>query len=120
MRNQLTLTGALAFAIFLSGPTARAQFNAPIRYNEGPGIKLGERMVFHPGIAVEGRYDSNVFYTNDVRQGAPYLRIIGHLALASLSPQRLADGDGSVSKPSLDLRLNAAFAYREYFGISDS
>jgi hypothetical protein len=116
MRNQLTLASALA--VLLTGTAAQAQFNAPIRYNEGPGIKLGERMVFHPGIALEGRYDSNVFYSDKGNQGAPYLRIIGHLGFSTLSPQRMTDSDGTVVKPSLDFYGKAAFAYREYFGVS--
>lgn len=83
MRIFLRLTSALI--ILFTANQAQAQFNAPIRYNEGPGVKLSDSLVFHPGVEVEGRYDSNALYT-DSPKGAPYMRFIGHLDLATLSP----------------------------------
>ncbi|MCC6751732.1 MAG: hypothetical protein IT371_29035 [Deltaproteobacteria bacterium] len=100
-------------AVVLHGGAADAQSPTPIRYNEGPGIKLGDALVFHPGIAVEGRYDSNVFYT-DGAKGAPYLRLIGHLDISTLSPQRLTDGSGIVHRPKVNFRFKTAVGYREY------
>ena len=112
---------AIVCATFLLvSSTAMAQFVAPIKYNEGPGIKLTDSLVFHPGLAIEGRYDSNALYTNtsnpnEAVHGAPYLRLIGHLHLATLPPQRLTDGDGKVSLPKVAFRLKGAVTYREYF-----
>jgi len=91
-----------------------AQFSAPIRYNEGPGIKLSDSMVFHPGIEMEGRYDSNALYS-ETAVGAPYLRVIGHIHLATLSPQRLTDGDGKSYQQKVDFRLKTAVSFRNYF-----
>ena len=51
-------TLVLTFAVPVS-----AQVTA-IRYNEGPGVKLSDSFVFHPGAAVETRYDSNPLATN--------------------------------------------------------
>jgi len=113
MRTICGVVGAL-ITLLVAVP-ALAQFNAPIRYNEGPGLKLSDSLVFHPGIAVEGRYDSNVFYAEDNTRGAPYMRLIGHLHLATLPPQRLTDGAGKVSKQTVDFRLKTAVSFREYF-----
>ena len=107
-------------SILLASGTAFAQFSAPIRYNEGPGLKITDNLVFHPGLEVEGRYDSNVLYTSASNPGAqlygaPYLRIIGHLHLATLPPQRLTDGDNRLVLPKVSFRLKGAVAFREYF-----
>ncbi len=91
------------------GSTAHAQFQTPVRYNEGPGVKLTDSLVFHPGLAVEGRYDNNVLLSNHTLAGAPYLRLIGHLNLATNSPQR---GGG---KQPVQFGLQSSLAYREYF-----
>ena len=117
MRTTLKLA---ALAILLVASPAWGQFTAPIRYNEGPGVKLGDRVVFHPGIALEGRYDSNVLFTESAPAGAGYLRIIGHLDLSTLPPQRLTDGDGVVYKPTVEFRTKAALSYREYLNGNDN
>ena len=111
---------SLITAVLLMSNTALAQFVAPIRYNEGPGIKLTDSLVFHPGLEVEGRYDSNARYGDSSNPfvpvvGAPYLRLVGHLHLATLPPQRLTDGDNKVSLPNVAFRFKTAVAYREYF-----
>jgi hypothetical protein len=107
--------------VLLLAASAEAQFMAPIRYNEGPGVKISESLVFHPGIAIEGRYDTNVFRSPERPVGAPYLRVIGHLHLATLSPQRLEDEEGGpVSKPKVAFRLKGAAAYREYFPVGSN
>lgn len=110
----LTTAGAIALLLVLPS-VARAQFSAPIRYNEGPGIKLGPSFVFHPGAAVEGRYDSNALYEESNPDGAGYMRFIAHLHLASLSPQRLTDGEGKKYSQKVDFRLKSAFSFRKYF-----
>lgn len=120
MRTSRGLAGAIGTLLLLGSLNAQAQFNAPIRYNEGPGVKLSDSLVFHPGIALEGRYDSNVFYSEDGIEGAPYLRVLGHLDLATLPPQRLTDGDGKKSDPTVAFRLSTAVGYREYLHDSDS
>jgi len=113
------LSGAL-----LAPAAARAQMLAPIRYNEGPGVKLSESLEFHPGIALEGRYDSNVFLTSSRNNqqviGAPYLRVIGHLHLTTTSPQRLEDTSGKRAHRKVAFRLKGALAYREYFPVTDT
>jgi hypothetical protein len=92
-----------------------------MRYNEGPGLKLGESFVFHPGLAVEGRFDSNALYEETGVDAAGYLRVIGHLDLSTLSPQRLTDGDGVVhAGRTADFRLKSAVSFREYFSSNEN
>lgn len=102
------------FTLLAIAAPASAQLSAPIHYNEGPGVTLTEGLVFHPGVEVEGRYDSNPTLANE-ETGSPYMRLIAHLHLATLSPQRLTDGSGKVAQQQLEFRLESAFAYREYF-----
>jgi hypothetical protein len=101
--------------VLAAAPSARAQFVAPIRYNEGPGIKVTDRLVFHPGLAVEGRFDSNALQEERDVDAAGYLRILGHLDLSTLSPQRRTNGDGTVTPTTVDFRLKTALSFREYF-----
>lgn len=85
-----------------------------IKYTEGPGVKLTDDLVFHPGIGLETRYDSNVFFSKAAK-GAFNLKVFGHLDLATLPPQRLTDGSGQVSQKALNFRLKSAISYSEYF-----
>lgn len=109
------LAGAL-FAVFLVS-AANAQ---PLRGNEGPGIRLGDSMVGHAGVAAEVAYDSNVFYLDtdegDGPVGAPYFRLVPHLAIATLSPQR----GGETPSQRLIFRLGAALGFRKYFSSDDA
>lgn len=105
----------ILFVVFVFSSIANAQMRTGVRYNEGPGVKLTDGVVFHPGVAIEGRYDSNVLFTDTGLKGAPYLRLIGHLSIASTSPQRRTDGDGGVASSKVKFALNSSLAYREYF-----
>ncbi|MBW2736274.1 MAG: hypothetical protein JRH20_28130, partial [Deltaproteobacteria bacterium] len=113
-----TMTRAIpALALLLFTQAASAQMATPIRYNEGPGVKLTDGLVFHPGIAIEGRYDSNVLFTDSQLQGAPYMRLIAHMNLATLSRQRL---EGGKSYQPVTFQLQTALGYREYFSGEDN
>jgi hypothetical protein len=118
MRRQLS-SSILALVLFGSA-AAHAQFATPIRYNEGPGVKLTESLVFHPGVAFETRFDNNPLATNDNLQGSAYMRLIAHLDLSTLSPQRLTNGSGEVSRQAFEFRLKSALAYREYLSGEDA
>jgi hypothetical protein len=118
----MRLATRLACALFVLGAlasTAHAQFQTPVRYNEGPGVKLTDSLVFHPGLAIEGRYDSNALLSDSSRAGAPYLRLIAHLNLTTTSPQRRTAGDGTVASSQVEFGLQSSFAYREYFSGDD-
>ena len=85
-------------------------------YREGPGFRLGSApLTLHPGLAVEGGYDTNVFYapSDQVAQGSGLLRLRAHLDLGTLTPQRL-DEQPSSADPKVDFRFSTQVEYREY------
>src|SRR5581483_5658183 len=90
-------------------------------YREGPGLRIGQApIVFHPGIILEGGYDSNVFYSPAGQEtGAGVLRIRAHLDIATLPPQRM-EGDSGTADPKVDFRFSGQVEYRQYLsGSSD-
>jgi hypothetical protein len=111
----LRSTLALAFAAaLLTATAARAQPYSASVYNEGPGFRLGgSALVVHPGLSLEGGYDSNVFYLPDHEVGSGLLRLRAHLDLATLPPQSF-EGDQSTADPKVDFRFSAQGEYREY------
>lgn len=76
---------------------------------EGPGFKIGDSFVIHPGLAVIGGYDSNMLYSNseDPRIFGPYIALRPMLDLATLSPQR-----GGNTPRTLEFRLHLGAAVR--------
>lgn len=126
MRNPSRLLPAVAILLVLTGAhPAWAQFIAPIRYNEGPGIKISDSLVFHPGISIAGHFDSNPLQkagtATDPITASGFLRILGHLDLATLSPQRRTNGDGTVSASrNAEFRLKTAVSFREYLSGNDN
>jgi hypothetical protein len=112
--------GILLLLVLLALPSAAgAQEWLHDRENsEGPGIMLSDSVVFHPGIGVEGGYDTNVLYaaSDSTAQGAGRLRITPQVALATLPPQRIENPDGTTSttNPSVDFRLMIAAPYNQY------
>lgn len=119
-RGSLALPAATILVALLIAPgLAGAQQWVDNRsYTEGIGIKLGSSMVFHPGLGVEGGYDSNVFSQENGATGAARLRIVPTLALATLPPQRLEDTEGGLSgkKPKVEFRFGFAGIYEDWFG----
>ena len=111
---------AITLWVVCGSGVASAQIASELRYNEGPGIKISEGLVFHPGFAAEMRYDTNVLAINDNTAGAPFMRLIGHIHLATLSQQRLSNANGQVVLPKVEFRLKAALGYREYFSDDDA
>src|SRR5689334_20134645 len=92
-RWMLVLWGALAGARTL--------------HAEGRGVALGERLVLHPGIGAEIRYDSNVFYEASNEKQAALLRMTPYLDLATRPVQR-----GGNTPHMIDFRLHAGLDYR--------
>ena len=93
------------------------------RYSEGAGVSLGSNLVLHPGIGLEGGYDSNVFYQSADDPGGPTgagrLRVSPHLDLSTRPPQRLENGGGEPSVPNNSFRLGLAATYQEYLSSDD-
>ena len=76
---------------------------------EGPGVMLGDRLVLHPGIAAEFRYDSNIFFQATNPVGEFLFRLMPSLDLATRPPQR-----GGNAPHGIDFRLHAGIDYNEY------
>jgi hypothetical protein len=96
-----------AVAVVMSRGVARAQapaVNDPTVPDqtivEGAGVKVGEGTVVHPIVGVETGFVSNVFYTAENTDGAPFLRALVEFNVASLSQQRLdTSSNGTLSAP---------------------
>ncbi len=126
----VSLATGLAFGLLLS-VQASAQ-SAPAtpwlpdrQYQEGPGIKVG-KLELHPGIAIRGGYDTNVFRADGevhdgVRrkeEGAGILAISPHLFLTTQTAQRAQGGEdrgGPPPVPFLTFKLGVAAHYLHYF-----
>jgi hypothetical protein len=116
-RAKCWFAGAFAIGVSSLGlsSTAEAQWAPDRAYTEGPGIRVGN-LELHPGIAVRGGYDSNVFRTKNDRVGAALLGVTPHLHLSTLKPQRTSQGEDAAGAPgqlpppvAFDLGLAATF-----------
>jgi hypothetical protein len=86
---------------------------APMAQAEGPGIKLGERLLLHLGLAAEVRYDDNVFFQNDnLKTGGFMFRL---LPSVDLGTRRARGGGGTL----VDFRLHAGMTYTEFISNRD-
>jgi hypothetical protein len=97
--------------------TAFSQVWLPDRQmNEGPGIKLGDKLLLHPGAAVEGGYDTNALRRPD-GDGAGRLRLSAYTDLATRSKVRRTEDEGvqDATPPKLDFRLGLAGFYDFFF-----
>ena len=85
---------------------------------EGPGIRLGDQLVLHPGLASEFVYDTNIFYSSNNLTPAFSFRLIPTIDLATRSMQR-SGGAAHL----LDFRLHAGLEYNEFItnqpGVSE-
>lgn len=113
MQRLLPLAALLAVLGWVD--TASAQFLAPVRKNEGPGFTLSDSLVFHPGLSVDGRFDSNVFKETNNPQAAGLMRVQAQLKLETRSTSRLSDEEGEPVKPKLYLSADANLVYWDYF-----
>jgi hypothetical protein len=114
---------------------AHAQAWLPDRaYTEGPGIRAGD-LEIHPGIAVRGGYDNNVFKADgerrapvpdangnlvdptQKRQDSAILAVTPHIYLSTLSEQRRTQGEDRAGGPlpSIAFRGGLATTYFHYF-----
>ena len=85
-------------------------FFASAVHAEGPGIRLGDRLVLHPGIGVEFRYDTNVFFQPPGSEtGAFLLRVLPSLDLATRPGVR-----GGGAPHAIDFRFHAGADYNEF------
>lgn len=120
MRDYSKLELALALVAIVSAAslstTAGAQgFSGERAGLEGPGFKVG-RLVLHPGLSLEGGYDSNVFLENTDVDGSFILRVEGYLDLATEGTLRQAQGDAAKAEPQkIQFRGGLGARYYHYF-----
>ena len=120
MRYCSKLELALALVAVLSvawlPATAGAQgFSADRAGREGPGFKAG-RLVLHPGLSLEGGYDSNVFLQNTNEEDSFILRLTGYLDVATEGAERASEGETSKAEPQkIQFRGGLGTRYYHYF-----
>lgn len=90
---------------------------------EGPGVKVSDGAVLHPSVGLETGAVSNVFYEDQDPSPSGLLRLVADFSLATLPPERLGNETGddgqAATKPALDFRLGANFAYQEYLSTNE-
>jgi hypothetical protein len=96
--------------------TASAQVFGPDRAaREGPGFKTG-RLVLHPGLSLEGGYDSNVFLQTTDEEDSFILRLEGYLDVATEGSERRSQGDTHAGEPQkIQFRGGLGARYYHYF-----
>ncbi len=99
-----------------SPATSSAQgFSGGRAAREGPGFKAG-RLVLHPGLSLEGGYDSNVFLENANEEDSFLLRLEGYLDVATEGAQRQSEGDANKAEPQkITFRGGLGAKYYHYF-----
>jgi hypothetical protein len=107
---RLAFLRMVALSVMVWSAFARAQ-TPPVTaaITEGPGIKAGDRAVFHLGINTDLRYDSNVFYQDQNTTGAFALRLSPNLEIATRGAPR-----GGDRPHMLDFRFYAGMDYTEW------
>ena len=81
---------------------------------EGPGFKAG-RLVLHPGLALEGGYDSNVFLQDVDEEDSFILRLTGYLDVATEGVERQSQGETSKAEPQkIEFRGGLGASYYHY------
>jgi hypothetical protein len=120
MRDYRKLELALALVVGviagLAPESADAQGFFPDRAGrEGPGFKTG-RLVLHPGLSLEGGYDSNVFLQDIDQSDSFMLRLSGYLDVATEGAQRQAEGDTKKTAPQkIEFRGGIGGSFYHYF-----
>jgi hypothetical protein len=123
MRRLLSAGSSALVAAILSlsfSAVVEAQWLPDRSYTVGPGFRIGD-FELHPGVAVRGGYDSNVFRTDQNRVGSAIIAATPHINIQTLSKQRLTQGEeaaGAAGRPILPpiaFNLGAAATIFHYF-----
>jgi hypothetical protein len=72
---------------------------------EGPGFKLGERLVLHLGLGVQITYDNNIFFQSQNETGSFQLVVLPSFDMATRARN---------VPHTIDFRLHGAMEYTEY------
>lgn len=122
MRLRLALAALLAAASLPTTALAQQQWLSDRRFAEGIGIRVGD-LELHPGVGVEGGYDSNYFQRSgenrantigdETVEDVYRLRIVPHLSLSTLGVRRQGANPGM--PPMLVFDATAFAAYDRIF-----
>jgi hypothetical protein len=115
-RTLALVPGLLAFLGAAWSPTAASAqgFGADRAAREGPGFKAG-RLVLHPGLALEGGYDSNVFLQDVDEEDSFILRLTGYLDVATEGTERASQGETNKAEPqTIQFRGGLGASYYHY------
>jgi hypothetical protein len=121
MRYRSKLELALALVAVLSAALSPAAssaqgFSADRSSMEGPGFKAG-RLVLHPGLSLEGGYDSNVFLQDVNEEDSFILRLSAYLDVATEGTERQSQGETNKAEPQkIQFRGGLGIGYY-HFGI---
>jgi hypothetical protein len=112
------LTAGLVIFVLVLPAAASAQVWLDDRQeSEGPGIKLGDSLILHLGLAAEGGYDTNALYRDEAVEGAGRIRLTPYVDLSTRGERRRVQDEGVVdaSPPTVKFRLGVAGFYDHYF-----
>ena len=113
---ELALALVAALSVASVPATAGAQgFSSDRSSAEGPGFKAG-RLVLHPGLSLEGGYDSNVFLQDTNEEDSFILRLVGYLDVATEGAERQSQGDSNKAEPQkIEFRGGLGLQYYHFF-----
>ena len=104
--------------LFMLPLCANAQAWLPDRETrEGPGIRVGDALIFHPGVVAEGGWDTNPIRESESPEGAGRLRLGAYLDLATRNRERRAEDEevSLATPPKLSFRFGLAGFYDFFF-----
>lgn len=114
----------LLFVIFTLSPLwAHAQTWLPGRESrKGPGIRLGDSLILHPGAVVEGGWDTNPIRESGGRDGAGRLRLSAYADLGTSKAERGVVDEDAMEQPApkIDFRLGVAGYYDFFFSKDET
>ncbi len=116
----LVLLGGTAAAMVPADVLAQTGWLADRKRAEGPGFRVGN-LELHPGVGLEGGYDSNVFLHSSNPSGSGILRLTAHLLASTLGPQRMEgeqDGPEGKARRSIAFRGGVSASLYHYFNTS--
>lgn len=121
MMHKLLLSLLLAVVMLLPAVSQGQAWLEGREDSEGPGIRLGESLMLHPGLGVEGGYDTNPLrrYTPE---GSGRLRLTPYVDLTTRGVKRRVQDDGAIERPKEKLRFSLGLAgfYDWYFAQDDA
>src|SRR5262249_19217435 len=113
-RALLVIAVVAGHPLYAAAQTANYGPYSTTVYSEGPGFRLGSTsLTLHPGIALRGGYDTNIFYEPVNPHGSALLRLRAHIDMATLPPQALV-GDPGTAQQVVNFRFSSQVEYREY------